>query len=54
MTAGLNFKPIEIKNLYQDLNFPKNEACSMNCMRMPSRSSENTNSVPPIKELKIK
>ncbi|MFT5715535.1 MAG: beta-glucosidase-like glycosyl hydrolase/CubicO group peptidase (beta-lactamase class C family) [Flavobacterium sp.] len=50
--GGLNsYKPIEIKNLYQDLNSSKNEALQYELFENAISVLKNTNSILPIKEL---
>jgi beta-glucosidase-like glycosyl hydrolase/CubicO group peptidase (beta-lactamase class C family) len=50
--AGLNsYKPIEIKNLYQDLNSSKNNALEYELYENAITVLKNTNSILPIKEL---
>lgn len=50
--AGLNsYKPIELKNLYQDLNSSKNEALEYELYENAITVLKNTNAVLPIKEL---
>jgi beta-glucosidase-like glycosyl hydrolase/CubicO group peptidase (beta-lactamase class C family) len=50
--AGLNsYKPIEIKNLYQDLNSSKNDALQYELYEDAITVLKNVNSILPIKEL---
>jgi beta-glucosidase-like glycosyl hydrolase/CubicO group peptidase (beta-lactamase class C family) len=50
--AGLNsYKPIEIKNLYQDLNSSKNEALEYALYENAITVLKNTNTILPVKEL---
>jgi beta-glucosidase-like glycosyl hydrolase/CubicO group peptidase (beta-lactamase class C family) len=53
--AGLNsYKPIDIKNLYQELNSPKNEALQYELYENAITVLQNKNSILPIKELEDK
>lgn len=53
--AGLNsYKPIEIANLYQDLNSSKNKALEYELYENAVTVLKNTNSIIPVKELENK